>query len=432
MKRYVSLLLILTIIILLCGCGLMTPKSSACREKAIESIQQDGCWHASIVVKGSTEGGGDFTAEGESDITVAGDQYKTQGYLRIYGTYLSMEQQFDVITDTVANTRLTKANRHNMYLRDTTPTLFTDDLTAVFQQEKSSGHFTNRTAKFEDKDCYVTNCSLSDPVIINDFFPCNTKKVIGKHYTDDIAALNVKFGYDEEGILAGIELSCSGTIAIKAIIKRTENGAQIETPENIQELEDPKSQPLIYGWNMYFSEGETPLEVVKKEPAPETVRMAQERGNTGCIIAIEDQLVELPCKLSELERAGFAMTGSDRVKPGKVREYSLKRSNGDTLIASVYNDKDSDVDCREATVLGLMIASEEVKNTAFVFPCGIQFGDSESKATAAYGAPAYREEIDDTGLFILSYYQIDELMDVNISFYNDHVDEVEIGLHSYR
>lgn len=431
MRKPIFLIAALLAVTSLCGCSLLTPSVTDCREQAIASIASDGRWHASITVKGSTEGGGDFTAEGESDIDIAGAQYRSHGYFRVFGTYLKMEQKFDVITDTLANTRSIKANAHGLYVQDTPPSLFPTDLTAFFEQDTSRGRFVNRTVEFRDTSCYMTSCSMSDLSVITDFFPGNTKKVIGKDYITDIANMDLRFYFDGESRFIGAEASCSGDIAVQFTITRSPDTETIEMPTNVTPLDSPDNQPLLYSWNMYFFDNEKPLDVKRKDPAAEDVRMAQDRGINSTTITIDGQAIEFPCKLSELERAGFYVDGSAIVQPYGIQEFPLKRTDGDVILASVYNDKQQEIDCKEAIVLSLTIASEEVENTAFVFPCGITFCDSEATVTKAYGEPKYREDIDEDGLFVMGYYQLSNT-DAMISYYNDMVDEIEIGLHEYE
>lgn len=431
MRKTIFLIAALLAVTSLCRCGILTPSVTDCREQAIASIASDGRWHASITVKGSTEGGGDFTAEGESDIDIAGAQYRSHGYFRVFGAYLKMEQKFDVITDTSANTRSIKANAHGLYVQDTPPSLFPADLAAFFQQDTARGRFTNRTVEFRDTSCYMSSCSMADLSVVTDFFPGSTQKVIGKDYISDIDSMDLRFYYDSDGSFVGAEAACSGDIAVRFTITRSRDAETIDQPTNVTPLDSPDNQPLLYSWNMYFSENETPLDVNRKEPAAEDIRMAQERGNDSTAITIDGQAIELPCKLSELERADFYINGTASVQPFEICEFPIKRKNGDMMIASVYNDKQQEIDCREAIVLSITIASEEVENTAVVFPGGIMICDSEATVTKVYGEPTYRENIDEEGLFVMGYYQFGS-MDVMISYYNDMVDEIEIGIHEYE
>lgn len=191
MKRGVIILLVCSVVLGLCSCSLVTPSVKKCKENAKSLVTQDHRWHANITIKGGTQGGSDFAATGESDIDVVNGVARTHGYMRVSGSYMAMEEQFDVIQANGSSERYTLANRKGLWILDRLSRTFASDFQKLIDANKNTGRFTNRTVTFNEKSCYFLSYEVTSAEIIQDFFPCNTKKVIGKDYIDNIEKLSV-------------------------------------------------------------------------------------------------------------------------------------------------------------------------------------------------------------------------------------------------
>lgn len=432
MRRGVILLTTFCLVLELSGCALMTPSARECKETLNGLVEQNNRWHATITVRGSTEGGSDFIAAGETDIDVVGEIARTHGYMRVSGSYMAMEEQFDVIQENGTGQRYTLANSKSFWYEDKHEPTFQTVFRDMIETNNSTGRFINRTAKFNDKNCYYLSYNIDSTDIVKSFFPCSTKKVIGKDYIDDIEALSVTLYFASDKSFEGATVKCSGKVAVSMTVSKPTLPEAFELPERIKTLETQEDHPLLWNWSFYSPDGMEPLDIQKKTPSEDAVRQSEERGRNSSVINIEGHDIELPCMLSEFEDIGYTVNNPHNLMDSELREFTLTRENGDLIIATVFNEQTQKISFRDALVISITVASEENTNTAFVFPCGMQLMDSERSVQSRYGTPFERVDIDNTGNYMMCYYRIGTSMVALVSYYYDQVDEVEIGPIEYN
>lgn len=427
MRRGVIILVVCSLVLGLCSCSLLTPSVKDCRNSVKKLTEQDKRWHATISVFGNTQGGSDFTAKGETDIDVVDGVERNHGNMKVSGSYLAMEEQYDVIQDRKTSMRYTLSNNKTLWISDAHENTFQKDFQGMIDANKNTGRFTNRMVTFNGKSCYFLTCELESPDIIKAFFPCNTKKVIGKDYTDDIDKLSVMLYFASDKTFEGATVKCSGEIAVNMTISKPTEAESFTMPETISALDAEGNHPLVWNWTIYSPEGTEPLDIPKKQPSEEDVKRSEQRGRSSNIVNIEGHDIEFPCLLSDFEDIGYTVRDPHTLMDSELCEFTLARESGDVIIATVFNEQTREISYRDALVIGITVASEENTNTAFVFPCGVQLMDSERTVQSRYGTPFQREDIDYTGNYIMCYYRIGTTMVALVSYYYDQVDEIEIG-----
>lgn len=427
MKRGVIILLVCSVVLGLCSCSLVTPSVKKCKENAKSLVTQDHRWHANITVKGGTQGGSDFAATGESDIDVVNGVARTHGYMRVSGSYMAMEEQFDVIQANGSSERYTLANRKGLWILDRLSRTFASDFQKLIDANKNTGRFTNRTVTFNEKSCYFLSYEVTSAEIIQDFFPCNTKKVIGKDYIDDIEKLSVMLYFSSDRAFEGATVKCSGNVAVSMTISKPTNAEEFQMPERTAVMEEAEDHPLIWNWEIYSPEGSGHLETPKKEPSGEDVKRSEQRGRNSMIVNIEGHDIEFPCLLSAFEDVGYTVKEPRNLEDSELCEFTLTRGNGDIIIATVFNEQTRAISYRDGLVISITVAAEENTDTAFVFPCGVQLMATEKNVQARYGSPFERVELDNAGNNVMCYYRVGTSMLAIVTYYYDMVDEVEIG-----
>lgn len=427
MRKGVAILLACCALLGLCGCSLLTPSIKECKDNVKELVEKDNRWHASITVKGSTQGGSDFTATGECDVDIIGGTSKSNGYMRVYGNYMSMEETFDVIHVKDSSSRYTYAGKKDIWVEDTDTNSFQTAFQALIDASSNNGRFTNRTASFNGKSCYFLAYNVKTTDIIRSLFPCDTQKVIGKDYLNDVESLSVMLYFTSDRAFEGAAIKSSGAIGINLTISKPAEAEEFSIPEKLIPIEDPGNHPLIWNWRIYDPNGGEPMETAKKEPAEEDVKRSEALGRNSNLVIIDGHNIEFPCLLSVFEDIGYTVKDAHTLTDSELCEFTLTRDNGDLIIATVFNEQTREISYRDALVISITVDAEESTNTSFVFPCGVQLMASERNVQARYGTPFEREDIDGNGNYVMCYYRVGTSMLAIVSYYYDMVDEVEIG-----
>ncbi len=150
---------------------------------------------------------------------------------------------------------------------------------------------------------------------------------------------------------------------------------------------------------VYPTEDEQTEEEEIEEEAPEAEVPApinDELGKTWDSFAIQigDSAIQFPCKVQEVEAAGFtiddpAVTKEYVVNPDEYKSVLMKNAQGASAMFDFSNETDEVQKITECEIAGIYVDEYSVNKSGvtMAFPGGVKVGTSEEDLLKAYGEP---------------------------------------------
>ena len=130
---------------------------------------------------------------------------------------------------------------------------------------------------------------------------------------------------------------------------------------------------------------------------------------------IGEDVIKLPCKLSDVEKYGFSCDESDKLlEPGSATSsFSLKNSSGFSIGGTIRNSTDSPLKYSECYFKDFAVTfSGKNKDFGVIFPGGIKKGSVSDDVISAYGEPTEGIEAVNEKLEIYHYKNDKSTLDI--------------------
>lgn len=115
-------------------------------------------------------------------------------------------------------------------------------------------------------------------------------------------------------------------------------------------------------------------------------------------VQIDDEILQLPMSLAELEEMGYTPIDLENMKlqPREIVSDVQYKKEQSTVYIQIYNRTPDVQDIKECSVGGILIQAEDVKDSKVLLPKKIELGvTSEESVQELYGAPTNTYEMTD-------------------------------------
>ena len=143
-----------------------------------------------------------------------------------------------------------------------------------------------------------------------------------------------------------------------------------------------------------------------EKPAPTNPNISAKWDSNQ--FSIDGKIFTLPCKLSDLDAAGFKLTSNKdkSIQPKNiVFGVDLKDTNGHVISGRYYNSTDKAIPLSECTLVNLSISSNITANSTFnvVLPGNITLQSTKDDVIKAYGNPTKITDTEGSSFILLEY-----------------------------